>query len=207
MENVGALTFRGLDAVLGSLSEIGYNAEWQDIRASDMGAPHRRERIWIVAYSELYTNRTNGGAEREKSGISGEHRTAGCSRMFSGTGSSKEILADSNGQRCEELHITEKSERQRFDCRETVKDSGCEHGEKGMQKPGGLRGQQKEWDTRNKFKRSSTTRIWDETVESRITRMDDGVSRKLDADRLRGLGNAIVPQIAELLFNQIKELL
>lgn len=50
MENVGALTIRGLDAVLGSLAEIGYNAEWQDIRAEDMGAPHRRERIWIVAY-------------------------------------------------------------------------------------------------------------------------------------------------------------
>ena len=50
MENVGALTFRGLGAVLGSLAEIGYDAEWQDIRASDVGAPHRRERIWIVAY-------------------------------------------------------------------------------------------------------------------------------------------------------------
>lgn len=50
MENVGALAFRGLDSVLGSLAEIGYDAEWQDIRASDVGAPHRRERIWIVAY-------------------------------------------------------------------------------------------------------------------------------------------------------------
>jgi len=50
MENVGALTHRGLDRVLGSLAEIGYDAEWQDIRASDVGAPHRRERIWIVAY-------------------------------------------------------------------------------------------------------------------------------------------------------------
>jgi len=50
MENVGAITFRGLDVVLGSLAEIGYDAEWQDIRAEDVGAPHRRERIWIVAY-------------------------------------------------------------------------------------------------------------------------------------------------------------
>jgi DNA (cytosine-5)-methyltransferase 1 len=58
MENVAALTFRGLDRVLGSLSEIGYNAEWQNIRASDMGAPHKRERIWIVAYPKLRSNRT-----------------------------------------------------------------------------------------------------------------------------------------------------
>lgn len=50
MENVGMLIHRGLREVLGSLAKIGYNAEWQDIRASDMGAPHKRERIWIVAY-------------------------------------------------------------------------------------------------------------------------------------------------------------
>jgi len=50
IENVGAITFRGLSTVLNSLTEIGYDAEWQDIRASDMGAPHKRERIWIVAY-------------------------------------------------------------------------------------------------------------------------------------------------------------
>ena len=52
MENVGMLVHRGLREVLGSLAEIGYNAEWQDIRASDVGAPHRRERIWIVSYPE-----------------------------------------------------------------------------------------------------------------------------------------------------------
>lgn len=64
MENVGALTFRGLDAVLGSLAEIGYDAEWQDIRASDVGAPHKRERTWIVAYP-------NGiGRARSSQGVS-----------------------------------------------------------------------------------------------------------------------------------------
>ena len=52
-ENVGAITFRGLNRVLSSLAEIGYDAEWQDIRASDVGAPHRRERIWIVAYPSI----------------------------------------------------------------------------------------------------------------------------------------------------------
>lgn len=67
MENVGALTFRGLDAVLGSLAEIGYDAEWQDIRASDVGAPHRRERIWIVAYP-MRDGRDEWRAECERFG-------------------------------------------------------------------------------------------------------------------------------------------
>lgn len=36
--------------VLGDLAECGYNAEWENIPASALGAPHRRERVWIVAY-------------------------------------------------------------------------------------------------------------------------------------------------------------
>jgi DNA (cytosine-5)-methyltransferase 1 len=52
IENVGALAVRGLGQVLGSLADVGYDAVWQDIRASDLGAPHRRERIWIVAYPQ-----------------------------------------------------------------------------------------------------------------------------------------------------------
>jgi DNA (cytosine-5)-methyltransferase 1 len=50
MENVPALTFRGLDRVLGSLADIGYDAVWTVISARDIGAPHLRKRIWIVAY-------------------------------------------------------------------------------------------------------------------------------------------------------------
>jgi DNA (cytosine-5)-methyltransferase 1 len=51
IENVSALRNRGLDQVLRSLDEIGYDAEWHCIPASAVGAPHRRDRIWIVAYS------------------------------------------------------------------------------------------------------------------------------------------------------------
>lgn len=36
--------------VLGDLAECGYDAEWENIPASALGAPHRRERVWIVAY-------------------------------------------------------------------------------------------------------------------------------------------------------------
>ena len=51
VENVAALLVRGMGRVLGDLSEIGYDTEWYSIRASDVGAPHRRDRIWIVAYT------------------------------------------------------------------------------------------------------------------------------------------------------------
>jgi DNA (cytosine-5)-methyltransferase 1 len=39
-----------LDEVLGALAAIGYDAEWHCIPASAVGAPHRRDRVWIVAY-------------------------------------------------------------------------------------------------------------------------------------------------------------
>lgn len=36
--------------VLGDLAECGYDAEWENIPAAAMGAPHRRERVWVVSY-------------------------------------------------------------------------------------------------------------------------------------------------------------
>jgi DNA (cytosine-5)-methyltransferase 1 len=54
VENVGALTFRGLGRVLGDLAEMGMDAEWYCIPAAAVGAPHRRERIWIIAYTDEF---------------------------------------------------------------------------------------------------------------------------------------------------------
>lgn len=50
VENVAALRRRGLDRVLGDLAAHGYDAVWTSLRASDVGAPHRRERVFVVAY-------------------------------------------------------------------------------------------------------------------------------------------------------------
>lgn len=41
---------RALGRVLGDLSEIGYDAEWITVKASDVGAPHHRERVFLLAY-------------------------------------------------------------------------------------------------------------------------------------------------------------
>lgn len=51
IENVSALRSRGLDAVLGRLFAIGFDAEWHCIPAAAVGAPHRRDRVWVVGYA------------------------------------------------------------------------------------------------------------------------------------------------------------
>ena len=50
MENVSAITIRGLSAVVGSLTQIGYDCQWTIISARQCGAPHLRRRWFCVAY-------------------------------------------------------------------------------------------------------------------------------------------------------------
>lgn len=49
VENSPLLVGRGLAVVLGDLADMGYDAEWFRLSASDTGAPHQRDRVWIVA--------------------------------------------------------------------------------------------------------------------------------------------------------------
>lgn len=49
VENSPMLTSRGLHRVLGDLAEMGFNARWGVLGADDLGAPHRRKRIWVSA--------------------------------------------------------------------------------------------------------------------------------------------------------------
>lgn len=58
-ENVPGLLARGLDLVLADLAALGFDAEWTVFGARDVGAPHRRERVWIVA------------ADRDRDGFEG----------------------------------------------------------------------------------------------------------------------------------------
>lgn len=51
IENVAVLRSRGLDQVLCDLAKLGYDARWDCIPAAAVGAPHLRDRIWIVAES------------------------------------------------------------------------------------------------------------------------------------------------------------
>ena len=77
VENSPMLTSRGLDRVLGDLSTLGYDAEWGVVGADDAGAPHRRERIWILAYTN--PNRDgyrNGSHDGRCDSLHGQNREA-----------------------------------------------------------------------------------------------------------------------------------
>jgi len=49
-DGTGEPSLRALGAVLGDLADIGYDAKWTGVRASDAGAAHNRFRIFIIAY-------------------------------------------------------------------------------------------------------------------------------------------------------------
>ncbi len=51
VENSPALITRGLGKVLGDLAALGYDCRWTCLSAADCGAPHKRDRIWILAYT------------------------------------------------------------------------------------------------------------------------------------------------------------
>jgi DNA (cytosine-5)-methyltransferase 1 len=68
VENSPMLTSRGLGRVLGDLAAMGYDAEWGVLGAADVGAPHQRDRIWIVAHRDSLRELQPEGCQREQRG-------------------------------------------------------------------------------------------------------------------------------------------
>ena len=72
VENSPMLTSRGLDVVLKDLAAMGFDAEWGVFSAAQVGAPHLRKRIWIVAkwnklFSHSMHNRNGWGKQQQES--------------------------------------------------------------------------------------------------------------------------------------------
>ncbi len=103
LENVSALVTRGLDVVLGALADLGFDAEWCVLSASDCGANHLRKRVWILCRKQdvadtpsigHWQGREYGDVHSTECGQDGEVR-----RLIGSTGSTSPDLAhaDHNG--------------------------------------------------------------------------------------------------------------
>jgi len=203
IENVPMLIHRGLKRVLCDLAEIGYDAEWQIISAKYVGAPHLRYRIWIVAYPQ-HTDTDNAGSHREKVIVKGEaelqDEQIGYTRQVRKTISKEDAVRNAlsggfgrgsrwwNGQEPENGHM------------------GMEEEDVSNSNSSGLEERRRSKSVRKELpavKRSSkrvSSSNW--TAEPSVGRVANGVSNRVD--RLKGLGNAVVPQVAQMIMESIK---
>lgn len=114
VENVPGLLSLGMGDVLGDLAAIGYDATWDCIPAAAVGAPHRRDRVWIVAHAASERRGKKGrDSQRRAQWIAGggeilahpagdgwiTRRTSDAEkkqrgREFSGSGKRQNVLAD-----------------------------------------------------------------------------------------------------------------
>lgn len=156
VENVAALLARGLGGVLGDLAALGYDAEWDCIPASAVGAPHQRDRLWVVAHS------TRAGLEGSRlPGRSAERGSA---------------IPHTDTQRLQKRGLSAAARR----------GTGIYPDRSRKGRRGTFLQRQYQW-----------------APEPSVGRVAHGVPARVD--RLRALGNAVVPQIPELIGGWIIE--
>ncbi|MCC4295839.1 DNA cytosine methyltransferase [Brevundimonas aurantiaca] len=107
VENVAALLGRGLGDVLGDLASLGYDAWWDCIPASAVGAPHRRDRLWIVAYPRSEQYQGYGDALRREI-AKGLSRALAEQSVLAGDDSQADAFnpdSDRFGSHCPGIHV------------------------------------------------------------------------------------------------------
>ena len=86
VENVPGLLNRGMERVLGDLAGIGYDAEWQSLPAAAFGAPHLRWRVFLLAYPQCAARREEPEGDLPHGDDAGWQEAAGGSRVCRSTG-------------------------------------------------------------------------------------------------------------------------
>jgi len=210
--------------VLRDLASSGYCVEWDCIPAAAVGAPHRRDRVWIIAY-------TNGkGIEwREQYAKSPSRDLANSQSKFSNGDANqsgerlgpKAIQEFGNGSRPGSLAYADEPGLERFRQfgkagsirsqryepeRDELSSTACGINNNRMANSDNSRsGQVSRIFQRSPFNAQRAgfePQEW--AIEPDVGRVVDGVPRRVD--RLRGLGNAVVPQVVEFIGRRIMEI-
>jgi DNA (cytosine-5)-methyltransferase 1 len=183
---VSALLGRGLGRVLGDLAACGYDAEWDCIPASAVGAPHRRDRVWLVAYPSRVLS--DGGGVHGRGDREGAHAVPEPRER----GAAADVAYPARDLPAGSAPAGTVGERTR---------AGRERSGAVADPDAGRRGP---W--RRSFGAQVQSRLESQDAgwwlsEPDVGRVAHGVPARVD--RLRSLGNALVPQIAEWIGRRI----
>ena len=190
LENVSAITHRGMDAVLGALAEARYDAEWACIPAAAVGACHRRDRWWCVAYAQGWQR----GARPGQGQSSARHEGPGVGDGAAG------FAADAKGEQRDDLRIAWPGGQAKS--KPGDGDWATAHPSRHrLEGPHELAGRRPQWPAAPQRLSSDWGGYVSEPV---LRRGDDGLSGRVD--RLKALGNAVVPQVAMVPLARVLEL-
>ena len=177
LENVSAILSNGLGTVLGDLAALGYDTRWLCIRASDVGAPHQRDRWFLLATN---SNSSNGSAEQKSKHERPEEPSGSCSRKV------EPYVSNTNNDRCRDRALQHLN-RQLESSPHTGND-----GEKNVvadtDKPQS-QGNRSSFSTQQEYSAVGRFGWWE--IEPGLGRVADGIPNRVG--QLKGYGNAQVP--------------
>jgi len=194
IENVSALRSRGLEQVLRQLAAIRYDAEWHCIPAAAVGALHRRDRVWVIAYP----HRDPVWLDEQRQPSRWPHAVPHARHALAHDDGGAGLMAHADEPRLERWLREELQECSR-ECAARPRDSQLADADVAGQHEltqRDLRSLWREQGTRGDDADGCSSACWWRT-EPDVGRVANGVPARVD--RLRALGNAVVPQVVEII--------
>lgn len=183
LENVPAIRTRGLPRVIKEISSLGYDCRWTIVSAAELGAPHLRERWWLLAHA-------NGKQLREQSE---------CVGWSSGQAITTEYCQNDSDSKSEPVNVLSSEERISFrgssrSCQEFLANATGQGRKRWINA-------KTAWEAFAE-RRSCDSGEWPLWLpEPAICRGSDGLSHRVD--ELKSLGNAVTPQQVQAAFKKL----
>jgi len=180
LENVPAIRTRGLDQVIKAFSEIRYDCRWICLSAASVGAPHKRERWFLLAHADGELLRVERQRDSQgKTDFKKESKLDGGYRSLADSASAGFQIGGSPGFTAGPTEKFSRVEPQFERCSSIIPDAQGERSGPGARESSGSREQ-------DNFMRKT----WWKT-EPNVGRVVDGSAFRVD--RIKALGNGVVP--------------